>query len=109
MCGSRKNEVNNSEKSTLQKLCCACGCAPTSISVPKCMGALSSRSKKSETSKKLVQETIGFGSVVILKNEDSQLLARYKEVLRESYEVNENGKTCLKLSRARHVNEPQER
>lgn len=65
--------------------------------------------KNPKQARAMVQAAIGFGSVVILKKEDQQMLAKYGEVLREDYEVDENGKTCIKLSRAWHATEPREK
>lgn len=61
--------------------------------------------KNPKEARKLVQQAIGFGSVLVYY-EDANLLAKYREVLKEEYIVGRKENLGFKLMPARHVNEP---
>lgn len=61
--------------------------------------------KNPKEARKLVQQAIGFGSVLVYY-EDTNLLAKYREVLKEEYIAGRKDNLGFKLMPARHVNEP---
>lgn len=61
--------------------------------------------KNAKEARKLVQQAIGFGSAIVYY-EDENLLAQYREVLKEEYIAGRKENFGFKLMPTRRANEP---
>lgn len=61
--------------------------------------------KNPNEARKLVQQAIGFGSVIVYY-EDKNLLAKYREVYREEYGTGRKENLGFRLVPVRHANDP---